>query len=530
MVVTSITRRSSTIVLHVSAHTIEALVPRKRCAPGELPHRLVRFSHALDMGADLASFIGIRLKAHGVRKRAVVLALSPEFVSSKILELPNLGLRDLEGVVGRKAAAQIERDPKDVAFSAMALDGEDTSERRWLIHCCPKGSITEFQMELRALGFPVKHAIPARTAPFLSSRCMEAAEPEGATLVALFEREHCAIGLLAEGRLVHLSALQGGTHSHLTEPQTARAFVQELRGIDAFWRRSNRGDRVTAVVVGGVEPFVVERLEAAIRGALGDVVIRPLDDDGRATKRDDGTLAVEGLDGLDEDDGSGVGPLDNAGERARISLLTSLAGHRVAALDLAVDLRPRARDVITVGGASMLVFGTIALSLRADLESQAASLATEAQVVHAASADLDELAEATQEASAIEAQIEAACEELRTVGSLGLSARTLIEGVLDSFDESTQVLSLAGSSASTGSTNGLMRLSGAVVDEPGVTARALSELEARLRRVPGIRTVTIEMPSLGDRAGDMRGQGRRSLRFSAALTLDQVTPRTGGVL
>lgn len=528
MVVTSVSRRSSAIVLHVSAHTIEALVPRKRRVAGALRHRLVRFSHALEMGAELAAFIGVRLKAHGVSRRPVVLALSPQFVSSKIIELPSLGARDLESVVGRKAAAQLDRDPGDVAFSAIALDGEDAAEKRWLIHCCPKDSITEFQMELRSIGFPVKHAIPARTAPFLATRCLDVAAKEGATLVALFEREHCAVGLLAEGRLVHLSTLQGGTHSHLTEPQTARAFVQELRGIDAFWRRSNRGDRVTAVVVGGVEPFVVERLEAAIRSALGEVGIYPMEDDGHGAPRGDGTLAVDGLDGLDEDEDGGTSPLDDPGERARITLLTSLSGHRVASLDLAVDLRPRARDVIAVGGASMLVFGTIAMSLRTELESQAASLATEAQVVHAASADLEELESAAEEARSIEAQIEAACSELQSVSRLGLSARRLVEGVFASFDGSTQVLAVAASSGSTGATGGVMRLNGAVIDEPGVTARALSRLEAELHRVPGVRGVSIEMPSLGDRAGDLRGQGRRSLRFSAALVLGTGTASPGG--
>lgn len=520
MVGTKSIRRPGAIVLHVSAQAIEALVPRKRFAPGASPYRLVRFSHDLDIGSALAAFLAVRLKSHGVSKRPVVLALAPDLVTSKIIELPRLGARELEGVVGRRAAALLELGAAETAFSGIALDGEDAVERRWLVHGTAKKPLTEFQAELRSLGFPVKHAIPARTAPFLSARCMEAAVSNGATLVALFEREHCAIGLLAEGRLVHLSVLQGGTHAHLTEPQTAKAFVQELRGIDAFWRRASRGDRVAAVAIGGVEPFVVERLNTAILSALGEVAVTTLDEGTNDPRQGDGTLSVAGLDGLEEEQGEGVAPLDHAGEKARIALLTSLANHRVSSLDFAVDLRPRARDILLVGGASALLFGTLAVGLRDDFRSRAASLATETQVVQAASADLDDLRTLERTVQTLEGQVRSACSELESVSAIGLPARDLLNGVFGAFTDQTALLSIsaAGSSVSTGGA-GVLRLRGVVEDLPGETASALSRLESNLRAVQGVSDVQIEMPSLSDRAGDLRGGGRTSLRFSAVLQL-----------
>lgn len=513
-------RRPAPVVVHVSVASIEALVPRKRFGSSALAARLVRSAHELEMGSALAEFIAARLRAEGLSKRPVIVALAPELISAKILELPPLSPRDLHGVIARRAAALLDLEADEASFSAIALDGEDAADRRWLVHATAKKPLTEFQSTLRSIGYPAKVVIPARTAPFLSSRCTDAAIDSGATLVALFERDSCAIGLLSEGRIVHLSSLRGGIGPHLSEPQTARAFVQELRGVDAFWRRTSRGDRVGAVLIGGAESLVVEQLGAAIRGALGDVEVKMLDAAVTSARQEDGALPVASLEALDAENDDGLDPLDEATERARIALLGSLTSNRIGGLDLAVDLRPRGRNVLLVGSASAVVFGTLAATLRMDLEGRAAQLAVEAQVFEAAAADLEELQGLERSVRGIESQVRTACDELQAASSVGLPAMDLVDGVFGAFDGRTELLSISatGPSLAQGG-EGVLRLRGVVEDVPGETAASLSSLEARLRGVVGVSDVEIEMPSLSDRAGDLRGSGRTSLRFSAILKL-----------
>jgi hypothetical protein len=64
-----------------------------------------------------------------------------------------------------------------------------------------------------------------------------------------------------------------------------------------------------------------------------------------------------------------------------------------------------------------------------------------------------------------------------------------------------------------------------VRDVPGRTAAALARFEDRIRALPGIKHVEVELPSLSDRVGDVIGNSTSSLRFSATAELGDSAAR-----
>ncbi|MEL6905402.1 MAG: hypothetical protein AAFZ87_05070 [Planctomycetota bacterium] len=520
--------RTHSIVLHVTGGVVEALVPRRGSARSHAtPFRLVRFEIEHGIGAELAEALVERLRAHGVRPRSAVLALGPDVVASQVLELPPLAGRNLEAVVGRRAAGLLDLLPDQTAYSAIALDGEDVEERRWLVHATDRRALRTFQTEMRRAGFPVASVLPARTAPYLSDRCSSAMGGDDATLVALFESDASSIGLISGDRLVQLSILPGGATAYVTDPNTARSFVQELRGIDAFWRRRSRGERVGRVIIGGVEQAIVRSLEVAIQTALGDVEVRALDVEGDEPEPvEDGPLAVGAIDGAFEGDAQAI--LDDPTERARIALLASFRTPRLAALDMAVELPPRRSTLAAVATGSLFVWGALGASIRAELESECLVASVGTKVAETAAADFEQLTELESIARAAERQVFDTLGDLESASDLGVPFAGIVVGLENAFEEHGVLLTataVAGS-ASQGQA-GALRLRGAVVDELDRTSVVLESLEQRLRGIPGVTAVSVDMPSLSDHVRADGYGAREDLGFSAVLTLRAPKVREG---
>ncbi len=510
--------RTRPLVLHVSRGAVEVLIPRTQLSSGATRFRLVRFSSDLELGGALATFIAHQLAGNGVPRRQVIVALAPEMVSTRILELPALTGKDLETVVVRKAAGLCELDSGEAAFAAIALDGEDAPERRWLLHALPRRALTDFQTELRSCGYTVRSVVSARSALFLSGK-VEAQQDgaDGATLAVLFEKDDCAIGVLDERRIVHLSVVPGGSHTHLNDPDAARAFVHELRSIDAFWRRKSRGRSIASVAVGGVPPSFVERLVPAIRSALGDIPVAALDEHGDPDIGRVGTPEPSDHDiPVDE-----LAPLDRAEESARIAILDAIGTARLDPLDLCVDLRPRVRAIATISLVSALAWGLLAQGVRAEFHNAATALANEVELGNSAASDLATWRDLDSRVQSTEARLRVARDELVAAAAVGLSSETLVAGLFDAFDRDTGLLSIqaVGPALSAHGSAGSIRIRGVVRDVPGRTAAALARFEDRIRALPGIEHVEVELPSLSDRVGDVIGNSTSSLRFSATAEL-----------
>ena len=503
--------RAEPLVVLVSPKEVEVLAPRgKESAASKVvgDARLIQFSHDLPLGKALAAFIASTLKEHGVARNAVRLALSHEILPATIIEVPNLPPRDLHQVMARRTAAVIDSTPEDVAFSALALDGPDQPERRWIVHPMIAKPLVAFQMEMRGLGWDVRNVVPARTAPFLSAPSPEEGREGQATLVVAFDRDAVCIGLVTNGRLAHLSTLPGSIDAHLSE-QGARSLVQELRGVDAFWRRSSRGDQVTEILILGAVPSALDRLAPSIRTALGDV-------------------RVAGAVGSSSSPVPGDAWLERAPNESRIDLLRAIRTPRAVSLDLSLPLRPRGRSMIAVAMASLVVCSTVALGLRDGMAGLASSISTEARVVEAASADLEDLRARKQEAASLEALLLEDCKRLTSLEGLGVSATPIVSGLRKAFGDQTRLLSMRAMGLAVGGATvspergevGSLQVRGLVLNAPGETMAALNRLEIALAQVPGVVNVVIEPPSLQDRGPvDQFGAGTRSLRFMLTTRL-----------
>ncbi|MEM9380064.1 MAG: hypothetical protein AAGB93_08950 [Planctomycetota bacterium] len=537
--------RARPIVLFVSPGTVEALGPRQQLSSEATRLRLVRFSSDLAMGGDLASYVAGQLASHGIARRPVVVALAPQMMETRILELPDLIGRDLETVVARRAASLCDLEPGEAAFSAVSLDGEDSPERRWLVHAVQRDTLTDFQSEMRARGYPVRSVVSARSALFLSAGVEAASSATGgATLAVLFEREACAIGVLDEGRIVHLSVVPGGSHTHLSDPDAARAFVHELRSIDAFWRRKSRGRSIAGVVVGGVAPSFVDRLHPAIRSALGDVAVNALDQHvdpvvrgsdapapaeattespapAEATEASPAPSASEET-AVKDLPVAELGPIDRAEESARIAVLDAIRTARLDALDLAIELRPRAKKVLAISVVSALAWGMLAQGVRSELHGTARALENETEIASNAASDLERWRALDGRVQETEAKLRAARDELVEAAGVGLPTDRLVAGLFGALDRDTALLSINayGPALSPQGSGGSVRIRGVVRDEPGRTAAALARFEERLSGLSCVTTVDMDIPNLSERAGDVIANSTRSLRFSATASLD----------
>ncbi|MEM8712085.1 MAG: hypothetical protein AAGG01_14135 [Planctomycetota bacterium] len=506
--------RSEPLVVLISPSEVEVLAPRTKkaragAATAVQGPRLIQFSHDLELGKPLAKLIVAQLKEHGVGRRAVRLALSPEILPTKIIEVPSLAPRDLHQVVARRAAAIIEEEPLNITFSALALDGEDKEERRWLVHPIRSKEIIALQTELRSLGWSVRDVVPGRTAPFIAAGVRDQNTDGGASIVIVFDHDSATLGLVSKGRLAHISTLPGSLEEHVTGEQASLSLVQELRGIDAFWRRSSRGDQVTKIMILGAVPAAMNLMAPAIRSALGDV-------------------AIEGTTGPIQDLTDPGFTVDRSSLDARIEVLRALRSPRASILDLGLPLRPRARSILGVGLASLVLCSTVALGIRHEMSGLASSISTEARVVAAASADLEDLMQRRDRVTRLEQQIREDCDELRQLESFGVAGRSIVAGLRGAFFDDVRLLSfrvLGGATLGMGgaaapSAGGVLHVRGLVIDGAGRTSVALDALRRRLALIPGVASVTIDPPSLSDRGGiDAFPDGASSLRFLATARL-----------
>ncbi|MGK0482099.1 MAG: hypothetical protein ACJAQ3_002078 [Planctomycetota bacterium] len=504
--------RSEPLVVLLSPTEVEVLAPRSKGSADERVEgnsRRIHFSHELPIGKALASFIVTHLREHGVGRRSIRLALAHEMLPAQIIEVPNLAARDLTQVVARRAAALIDAMPKEITFSGLALDGPDSEERRWLVHPIVAKPLAEMQIEFRSLGWKVRDVVPARTAPFLAVPSTSPAGEGRATLVIIFDRNSAAVGLVSGGRLAHLSTLPGSLDTHLDGEHGSRALVQELRGVDAFWRRSSRGDQVTDILILGAVRSAQDTLTPAIRSALGDVRV------GSAI----GAMPFESQGGQ---------WIDSAPNEARIDLLRALRSPRAERLDLSLPLRPRTRSIATVAMTSLLICGTVALDMRDGMNGLTSSITTEARVVAAASSDLEALKERQSRAMRMEAQLLADCQELRQLEGLGINATSILRGLRTAFGDQTRLLSMRALGRAVGGAAvspehgevGALHVRGVVLDDAGYTSAALHRLGLALARVPGVVKVEIEPPGLSDHGPNgLFGPGTKSLRFLATTRL-----------
>lgn len=223
--------------------------------------------------ADLARASLAARDAAGSRARRAILSLGPGLVSVRLIQTPVLSRRNLAVVMRRKAAAIAGCEPEEVLYAATRCgedsdgSGEGKREIRWAVAALRRSRLREILLSLRRSGVSVRRVVASPLA--VPTRAAELAGPgDDATIAIGVDRRCVHVALLGGGGLAMQNALEG---SFEAQPSMALGLLQEVRSVDAFWRKHSRGGSVGRIVLLGLEGeragLLVNALGAAIPGA-----------------------------------------------------------------------------------------------------------------------------------------------------------------------------------------------------------------------------------------------------------------------
>lgn len=216
---------------------------------------------------DVAEGAVALLGANGRKPDRCLLALGDAHMTQRVAQFADVPTKDLRRVLGRKAASLLGEEPENVLFSATSMAVEEREPtRRWMLQVVRRSEIDALLHELERVGFRVARVFGARQAVISSSFLPNHEAPESSTSVVLaIENRAVSISLLEGDTLVQQTLVPGNFES---QPALAAALVQELRGIQGYWRKVSRGSSIDQVVAVGFTHADGERFKPAIQAAL----------------------------------------------------------------------------------------------------------------------------------------------------------------------------------------------------------------------------------------------------------------------
>ncbi len=273
-------------VLIVRTHRVQwvEVGPKGECAGTAA----VEGSTVLDL---VKSAVQARRSA-GSRLRHCRVALGDELITERVLPLPPLPRKDLPAVLERKAAGLLSREASDVTYSARRWDGtvqvvaEETSLEHdpkgplvdaqvpWLLCAASRSLVRDLRLALAREGIRVQEVVSLRLANMswmhesarltkLAQASAESDAPDAAhanrgpregvagTLTVDVDESGVCVGLFEGDSLRHLSFLRGELSQSAA---LATNLMQELRSVEAWWRKQSRGSKLESVLCMGLDP------------------------------------------------------------------------------------------------------------------------------------------------------------------------------------------------------------------------------------------------------------------------------------
>jgi len=413
-------------------------------------------------------------RSWGRRTATCILALGPEFVRERLIELPPLPPRDRSTVLRRKAAALAQCAPEDVIFSASLqanTSGDEAGAQeldRWLIVALRRAVADELLSALRARGIHVTRAVSLRLAPLREALARRRVRDlDSGCVVVAVEPQATTVSLVAGAALVSQSTLTG---SVAARPKLARALLQEIRSIDSFWRKTHRGDGVAEVAWIGLAAERGEPMRAALQTALPEARVH--------------ALGIEGE------------PVGAEAELApgRVQLLSACRRREGFVLDLGLAARRSPAVTAAWSAAAAAVFlllgffasGRLRGALE-QLEHRNQSLRREQQN---ATLTLEQSARARSLVDGVRARFVRAEEAAR----VGLPFERIVEGAFSAFGDDGALLSLAISTPLDGAGAEVV-IAGLTDSHPLRGARKVARIAEALAATPGLDAVRIEPPT-----------------------------------
>lgn len=179
------------------------------------------------------------------RRRTCILGLGEGIYQRRQVDLPaDLGGRELRDILRRKAAGILGVESQ-VVFQALPLGGDRQRKRdgvqSWLVFAIEAKRLRSLLKELMAAGFRIVRTVATEVA-YQGMAPVEGLQEGQAAIVIGHLESAVGISLVTGAGLVTQNLVPTGA---LDRESMASTLVQELRAMDAFWRKMNEGGAVT---------------------------------------------------------------------------------------------------------------------------------------------------------------------------------------------------------------------------------------------------------------------------------------------
>lgn len=201
-------------------------------------------------------------KEHRRNKMGVVLVLGEGLIEQGTVNVGPLKGPDLRRSLHRKAGNLLSDGIKETVFAAVPMMSNEAAGE-WLLFAMLRRDGKAIRQEFRRQGVNVTRVASSRMAQ-VAAAAGHAEEDETVVCVGVGQTG-VTISLVSEGQLAQITRLQG---NYSESPSMATSLLQELRGLDAFWRKRSRGGKLSRVVLVGLDTESAEQIAPAIHASL----------------------------------------------------------------------------------------------------------------------------------------------------------------------------------------------------------------------------------------------------------------------
>ncbi len=443
---------------------------------------------------DVARAAAELVRSLGRRGRECTLVLADEFLHARVLSLPDLAERELRLALRRKAANLCGTKEKACVFGALHLGLESDESKpaearthKWLLIAQERVQLTQLEVHLRRRGLRVRRILPARLVA-LGQRAVLETQETGGRVVVGFGPDSAVLSLIQGGALVHQTILAGrlGAGSPL-----AMTLIQELRGLDLFWRKHSRGASIAEVVLVGAEPEDAGGLGPALYAALP----------GTRVEQHPGAA----------DAAPGVGRAEALGAALRSGPFT---------LDLCVPIAPRPASLVALTTALGLVAVVAGRICVGHIEERRHGWQEAGDLVRELTDDLPALSREAQAREWAREGVERRRRRLEALDGLGVPLEEMLLDLSRAFAGRGQLTTLALTATPTGLT---IDATGETSADPLTGYLALEELRRTLEGSPHFRDVELTPPAALPET--RRVQGEADPRLAFGLRASREVPR-----
>jgi hypothetical protein len=464
-------QRRTSAVLIVRSDSVEWF------EPGGASERHAHWPAPTASGPELAkAALAARRKAGGRARRCRV-ALAGDLVTERLISLPDVARGELQGVLERKAALALQRDPADVAFAARrahagqrgSSEGGGAGGSTWLVCAAGRALVRDLRLALAREGIGVSEVVSLRLAR-QSHLAAARSQSHPCALTLDVDRSGVCVALWDGADLRHWSVLNGDLEHSAA---LATNLMQELRSVEAWWRKQSRGGGLTSVACVGLSDQRAQVFEHALAAAIPGAEVHCE----RGPKQSDGTQDA----------------LDAPALRAAL-------GRGPFALSVAVPIPVQHSRAMLVTLSVLALVAITGLVVQSEAKRAGQRVTQEAEDMLAASRDLERLRSFNQRCETLSKALRSEIERVEAMGTQGRELALAVEACLRAVENDGEIVRL--DLAPSGELICELRLGA----DPLGSIRTLDRVRERLERAPHLTGVRVSAPVLQQELGPKSAQ------------------------